>query len=138
MRIILDTNILISGSFFRGIPSRILDACVDGQFELVMSPEILDEYRRVGEEFSGQRPNEDFDALLGVLLARAIIVEPKPLSRPVCRDPDDDKFLACAQLGRALVIVSGDKDLLAVPNDFEFEILTARAFMTKYMTGKKA
>lgn len=138
MRIVLDTNILISGSFFRGIPSRILDACVDGLFNIVVSQEILDEYRRVGEEFSGHRPNDDFNALLAVLLARAVVVEPGRLDPPVCRDPDDDKFLACAQLGRAVVIVSGDKDLLAVPKEFGLEILTARAFMTKYMQGKKA
>jgi predicted nucleic acid-binding protein len=59
--------------FFSGIPYNILAAWRDGPPELIVSPEILEEYRRVGEE-----------------------MEAKSLDAPVCTDPDDDKFLACA------------------------------------------
>jgi predicted nucleic acid-binding protein len=49
VRIVVDTDVLISGAFFSGPSSRILDACVHGECQLVKSPPILDEYSRVGE-----------------------------------------------------------------------------------------
>ena len=48
MRIILDTNVFVSGVFFTGPPYEILRGWRDGKWQLVISPEILDEYRRVG------------------------------------------------------------------------------------------
>jgi len=50
MRVVIDTNVLISGVFFGGLPARVLNAWRDGQYDLVASPGILDECRRVGEE----------------------------------------------------------------------------------------
>ena len=47
MKVVLDTNVLISGIFFSGPPARILAAWADGGFELVASVEVLTEYRRV-------------------------------------------------------------------------------------------
>ena len=57
MRIVIDTNVLISGAFFAGWPLRILMSCVQGEFQLALSPEILTEYREVGEAFSRKRSN---------------------------------------------------------------------------------
>lgn len=57
MKIVLDTNVLVSGIFFSGAPSKILEAWDEGAFELVISPEILEEYRRVVEELSSQYPS---------------------------------------------------------------------------------
>jgi len=75
LRVVLDTNVLISGAFYTGPPLQILQSCIKGEFQLVLSPEILVEYRRVGEEFSGRSPNPDFERLLGLLVAQALIVE---------------------------------------------------------------
>ena len=47
MKIVLDTNVLVSGIFFTGPPSKILRAWSRGKVQLVVTPEILDEYRRV-------------------------------------------------------------------------------------------
>ena len=52
MRVVLDTNVLVSGVFFSGLPRRILEAWRDRRVELVVSLEILEEYRRVGERLS--------------------------------------------------------------------------------------
>ena len=49
MRIILDTNVFVSGVFFSGPPYEILAAWRDGKVQLVISPEILEEYQRAGE-----------------------------------------------------------------------------------------
>lgn len=109
-----------------------MDACIEGVFQLLVSPEILEEYRRVGEEFSGRQPNVDFERLLGLLVAQGAVVMPRTLPG-VCRDPDDDKFIACAIAGGAAVIVSGDKDLLAIPGDIGVEVLTPREFLNRYI-----
>ena len=54
----------------------------------------------------------------------------------VCRDPDDNKFIACAVDAKAIYIVSGDKDLLSVENYDEIEIVTARDFYERYLLSQ--
>ena len=49
LKVVLDTNVFISGVFFSGPPSSILQAWQSGEFEIVASQEILDEYQRVGK-----------------------------------------------------------------------------------------
>jgi len=56
VRIIVDTNVVMSGVFFGGVPGRILDAWAQGRLELVLSPDILQEYRRVGAELAARYP----------------------------------------------------------------------------------
>ena len=56
MRLVLDTNVLISGVYFSGPPYEILDAWRRGKIEFVVSIEILDEYRQVGEQLAKQFP----------------------------------------------------------------------------------
>jgi predicted nucleic acid-binding protein len=56
VKAILDTNVLISGIFFSGLPYDILTSWRDGKMELIISPEILEEYRRVGEEMERKFP----------------------------------------------------------------------------------
>ena len=56
MRVVLDTNVLVSGVFFTGPPYRILRAWRDGQVQLVISAEIVDEYHRVGEAMAERFP----------------------------------------------------------------------------------
>ena len=52
MRIVLDTNVHISGIFFTGPPDYILKARRDGRVQLLVSPSILDEYQRIGAELA--------------------------------------------------------------------------------------
>jgi putative PIN family toxin of toxin-antitoxin system len=53
VRVVLDTNVLVSGVFFGGLPGRILEAWRDGKLTLIVSPAILDEYLRVGRVLAG-------------------------------------------------------------------------------------
>ena len=112
MRVILDTNVFISGVFFRGATFQILEGWRDGQLKLVLSPEILDEYQRVAAELQRQFPSIDLTALFELLVVSAEMHHAESLSEAVCIDPDDDKFLACALASSARLIVSGDKHLL--------------------------
>lgn len=133
MRIVVDTNVLISGAFFSGGPSDILDACVRGEFKLVLSTEIIEEYQRVGEIFTSKRPNVEFERFLGVLIAKAIFVEPNRLDQGICRDPDDVKFIECALASDAKYLVSGDKDLLSIGSYSGISICTPREFIDEFL-----
>ena len=110
----MDTNVFVSGVFFSGPPYQILKAWQSGEFELVVSQEILDEYRRVGEILADERPNIDLNPILTFVLEHAKVYKPAKLREPVCEDPDDDKFFACALASGSQVIISGDRHLLKV------------------------
>jgi putative PIN family toxin of toxin-antitoxin system len=127
VKAVLDTNVVVSGIFFAGVPGRILNAWRDGKFKLVTSPGVLEEYRRVVAELSSPAPSLDVREILDVLTIHSELVEDRTLEHPICRDHDDDKFLACAASARAL-LVSGDKDLLAADRSLGVRVMTPRAF----------
>jgi uncharacterized protein len=54
VRVVVDTNVVMSGIFFGGVPGRLLEAWTVGRVELVLSPAILHEYRRVGAELAAK------------------------------------------------------------------------------------
>ncbi len=127
MRIVLDTNVLVSAIFFAGTPGKILTAWRAGLVTLVVTPLILDEYRRVAAELAAKFRGIDIDPILDLITIHAEIVNDRTFPEPICRDPDDDKFLACAASAGA-TIVSGDKDLLAIDGTLGVRVLTPRAF----------
>jgi len=129
MRVILDTNVFVSGVFFSGPPYEILDAWRRGKVELILSPDILEEYERVGEELAQRFPGVDLAPSLQLLAAKATVVNAAPLAECVCTDPDDDKFLACAVASRTRLIVSGDKALLRVSGYKGIVVLRPRDFV---------
>ena len=133
MRIVLDTNVLVSGIFFGGPPGEILHAWRSGEVQFVLSPEILEEYQRVGEELASRYQSVDLKPLLDLLMVHAEIVLGVPLPEPVCDDPEDDKFVACALTAGASCIVSGDKHLLKVSGYRGVEILRPRMFVDRYL-----
>lgn len=129
IRAVLDTNVVISGIFWKGAPFEILVAWQSRRFGLVISEEILDEYRRVGEEIARKRGGATVAALLRLIERESEIVEPVSLGAAVCSDPDDDKFLATALAGHAKYVVSGDAALLRVKNYKSIEIIRAAQFL---------
>lgn len=137
MRLVLDTNVFISGVFFAGPPFDILKAWRAGQVEIVVSAEILDEYRRVGVELSEKYTTVDLTPFLELLISHASVVHAPPLDERVCSDPDDDKFVACALAGRTKFICSGDKALLKISGYKEISVVTPRAFVDRYLPHKK-
>jgi putative PIN family toxin of toxin-antitoxin system len=134
MRVILDTNVFISGVFFGGPPNQILKAWRDGKLRLVISFEILDEYRRVGQILGKQFPAVNLGPILDLVEARAEMYRARSLPVPVCVDPDDDKFLACALAGDIKVIVSGDKHLLQVSGYENIRVVKPRDFLDTYLS----
>jgi uncharacterized protein len=133
MRIVVDTNVFLSGVFFAGLPYRILDAWRCGIVQIVVSPQILDEYRRAGGELACEFPEVEIVPWLELLTAESILVDSPALPEQVCRDPDDDKFLACAIASKAKIVISGDKALLETSGYAGITVLTPRAFVERYL-----
>ena|SRR5215211_561700 len=134
LKVVMDTNVFISGVFFSGPPYRILSVWQSGEFELAVSQEILAEYQRVGEILAEEYPRIDLKPILKFVVEHARMYKPAKLKEPVCEDPDDDKFIACALSSECGVIISGDKHLLKVSGYREIEVLKPREFMDRYLS----
>jgi uncharacterized protein len=135
VRIILDTNVFVSGVFFGGVPGRILHAWREGRVQLVFSVEIFEEYQRVGWILHDQHPGVDLEPFLTLIAVHAEIVDAPALPQRVSVDPDDDKFLACAVAAGVGLIVSGDKDLLDQSGWNGIRILRPRQFFDEFVVG---
>jgi putative PIN family toxin of toxin-antitoxin system len=118
MRAVVDTNVIVSASLIRnGNEDRVLRAWQRDAFDLVVSPQILEELGRAlfYERIRERRWMTDADVVefLEAVAAASVLVPGRRRVR-ASRDPDDDKFLAAALEARAAFVVSGDRDLLAM------------------------
>ena len=133
MKVVIDTNVFISGVFFSGPPYQILKAWRNGDLQIVLSLEILDEYDRVGEELSAQFPETDLNPILELVTTKAELIEAARLDEAVCDDPEDDKFFACAIAGVADLIISGDKHLLKMSGCQGIKVVRPRQFVDEFL-----
>src|SRR5579859_5792716 len=104
--VVVDTNVLVSGIFWKGKPYQVIKSWERGDFKLLASPEIIEEYRRVLEEFSNRHPGVEVGPILEIIELNCEMVNARPV-RGICKDPNDDKFIAAALSGGAGFIVSG-------------------------------
>ncbi|MEX2316050.1 MAG: putative toxin-antitoxin system toxin component, PIN family [Pirellulales bacterium] len=133
MKIVLDTNVFVSGIFFGGAPEAILRAWQADKISLVVSVEILQEYERVCSELNAEFPDVDPSPFLELMALTADVVDCPPLLEPVCADSDDDKFLACALAAGSCRVVSGDKLLLATSGYHGIEVIRPRQFVELFL-----
>ena len=129
IKTVIDTNVFVSGVFFSGPPSRILKAWQEERIIIAVSEDIIDEYRRVIDFLSVKLGNIDIDQIFELLLIEAELVRSYSFEQPVCQDPDDDKFLACAVASNSKYIISGDKHLLKIGRYINTTIVTPRYFI---------
>ena len=133
MRIVIDTNVLISGVFFGGFPRKILSAVVSQKITACATAEIINEYEEIVQEMINRKQGHINRAILSPLIQAMEIIEPVT-HIGICRDPDDNKFLECAKDSHALYIVSGDKDLLVIEQFGNIQIVNAKDFCEKYFS----
>ena len=133
MKIVLDTNVFISGIFFSGPPAQILRAWKDRKIQIVLSKEILDEYQRVGEELSKKFPSIDIEPIIELLTIYGEVVETEGISVTICEDPDDNMFIECAIASSSKIIVSGDKHLLKISGYQGIESVKPRDFVERFL-----
>jgi putative PIN family toxin of toxin-antitoxin system len=129
MRVVADTNIVVSGLLWRGKPRRVLDAARDGIIELFASSALLDELDDVlvREAFAARLAEAKVSAHELVLGygALASVIDAKTIEPVIIADPDDNAVLACALSGNCEVITSGDHHLLDLRTHQGIRILTA-------------
>jgi putative PIN family toxin of toxin-antitoxin system len=135
MRIVADTNTVLSGLLWQGPPRRLLDLARRRTVTLCTSPTLLAELAEVigrdkfvkrvrAATLSAAELVQDYERL-------AEVVEPQPLPAPTSRDSDDDHVLACALAGKADLIVSGDRDLLTLHEYQGIPILSTTAALAR-------
>ena len=132
MRIVVDTNVVISGMFFGGNPRKIIESIVDGDIAAFATTEIIDEYMEIIESMI-ERKQGSFNQRVFSPLFSALNIINSETKIEISRDPDDDKFIECAVDAKALYIVSGDKDLLDISEYKDIQIITAKEFCDKYL-----
>jgi uncharacterized protein len=135
MRAVLDTNVVVSGVIKEEGPSgKILRLLLqERKFVSVTSLEILAEIREVLRrekirKYHGWR-YEQVDTFVAFLYAQSVVTEGKLTVNVVSKDPQDNKFLACAQEGKADYLVTGDDDLLEVKSHEGTLIIPPAAFL---------
>ena len=127
MKIVLDTNVLVSGIFWGGVPEKILELAINGEVEIYATEEILNEYFRIIEKIG--KKDKDLCSQWKMLLIQIVkIVQPTKKIK-ICRDPKDDMFLECAVSSKSKYIVSGDDDLLSLKEVNEIQIITAKKYL---------
>ena len=116
MKVVLDTNTLVSAIGWSGPPQKILNACLQGKFELYISQALLEEFIRVISrpklKVIAQHP--DLPLILSWLYQLSHIVRTNIVISVIKKDSADNRVLECAVEAGAEVIVSGDKHLLAL------------------------
>lgn len=131
MRIVLDTNVIVSAVIFGGKPREVLERCIRGRHQLVTCAAIVGEIEAVLT-----RPKFGFslDAARMItteLLQIAELAEPKRIPAVIADDPDDDVVLACAVAGKADAIVSGDRHLKTLAIYRKIPIYDAAGFLAR-------
>lgn len=132
MKIVVDTNVVISGIFFGGNPRMIIEAVVSGRVDAYATAEILREYEEIVEHFVKKRQGKLDDSILSKLFMSLTVIQSESVIE-ICRDVDDNKFIECAVDAKALYIVSGDNDLLDVQKYDGIQIITAKDFCDRFL-----
>jgi len=128
VRVVLDTNVLLSAIFTRGVCEALLDAAIESDaFAIVLSEHILDEFDRHARGKFGAPASEAKDAV-EFLRRHAEIVAPIELPPDVCSDGDDIPVLGTAVAAAAIALVTGDAKLLTLRNIRGIPIRSPRQF----------
>lgn len=123
MKVVLDTNVLISGIFWKGLPYTLLQAWAASRFEVIVSKDILEEYFAVLHRIDGQG---DIAKRWSVFLVEHANVVKDRYHVNLARDIQDNKFISTALSGGADFIVSGDDDLLSLQKQSPVPIIRPR------------
>jgi putative PIN family toxin of toxin-antitoxin system len=130
MRVVPDTNVLVSAIVFGGPPARLVELAAEGYLVLVLSPPVIDELRAVLRRKFGFSDAAAYQA--ETLLRRiGVVVEPQREIAIIREDPEDNRVLEAALAGNADVIVSGDRHLLALGEFGAVPIMSPRELLDK-------
>ena len=133
MKVVADTNVVVSGLLWHGPSRQVLDAARTGVIQLfttaVLLVELQDVLRRPKFAERLTRAGVTADQLVSGYGALAELVQPVPVPTVIAADPDDDAVLACALAVAADAIVSGDHHLLELAKYRKIPIRTPAQFV---------
>jgi putative PIN family toxin of toxin-antitoxin system len=130
VRVVVDTNTVVSAFLWGGLPAEILAAAREGRITLLTSATRLAELEDVleREKFADRIAQVGSSAAQMIAGYRALATPVRPaVIEPTVRDPDDDHVLACALGAQAALIVTRDRDLLSLGAFRDIPILAALA-----------
>jgi putative PIN family toxin of toxin-antitoxin system len=129
MKVVFDTNVLVSAFVTEGVCSKLLGRARRRQFQLITCPFILKELEAVLLKKLSATKGETRQVLRILAEAISALVQPAQPVSGICRDPDDNNILSCIIAASADYLVTGDSDLLELrefrgtrivsPRDFE-------------------
>ncbi len=138
MKVVIDTNVFVSGWLWGGVPARIFKLARNQQIVICASDQILAELNKTLSQNKLKPRFRDLGLTVEELQkGTEELVEIYPIlerSFPELRDPNDWMILATAIAAQADVIITGDRDLLTLENHENIYILTAREFLNRYFT----
>ena len=135
MKIVVDTNVIVSGIFFNGKPRELLRECFNGKYEIICTKEIFLEYVETIEKLAKRYKQRVREEIIPILLDNVTIIENVDDGK-YSRDPDDDKFINCAKSSGAKYIITGDNDLLVLEKIGDIRLLTVADFLKKEKEDK--
>ena len=136
-KVVLDTNVLISGIAFGGKPRKIMTNIVTGRLRLALSEKILEELVGVLEGPKFRYPQKLVHGIADELRSIAKIVNPSRQINIIVSDPDDNIILECATAAGVNYIISGDRDLLDLETFENIPIVTPAKFVDEVFASPK-
>lgn len=112
LKIVLDTNMFLSGILYQGMIKIVLDLILDNKLKLYVSQALIEEVTRKLQEFGANKQSRDEVNLF--LDRKGVKIKPD-IKITVCRDPEDNFILELGQSSMADYIITRDKDLLDLP-----------------------
>lgn len=131
LRVVLDTNVLISAILFGGKPRQILEKAIRGEIRLCLSEPILEELKGVLQRSKFNYSAEMIQFILTELTGIADFVNPSETINVVLEDPEDNRILECAVEAKANYVISGDFHLLKLSRYLNIEVLNVAAFLER-------
>jgi len=133
MRVVIDTNVVISALLFGGDLEHILNLWKSRKIIPVATKEIIDEYLHVLAYPKFKLTSKEIEFLLyREIVPFFEIVQAKSDRKFVKSDPSDDKFIHCATAGKAEIIITGDQHLINLGHYGKIAIFKAKEFLVKF------
>lgn len=130
IRIVADTNVFLSGIFWKGnFSSQIIDLWRNGKIDLISSIPIIDELIKNLKGFKIKMEENIVEEWENMILENSSLVEPEEEIEIVKDDKDDNKFIEAAVTGKADYIITQDNHLLKIKEFRGIKILTPKEFL---------
>ena len=131
LRVVLDTNVLISAILFGGKPRRILEKAIRGEIRLCLSEPMLEELKGVLQRSKFDYSPEMMQIILTELMSISDFVNPSETINIVAEDPEDNRILECAVAANADYVITGDSHLLKLNKYLNIDVLNVAVFLEK-------